>query len=36
MAEQVERHLVNGSWYLTAYENLEKILFEIGEWVATF
>ena len=31
MAEQAERHMINGSWYLIAHDNLEKLLYEIGK-----
>jgi len=31
MAEQIKHHLIDGNWYLTSHENLEKILFEIGK-----
>jgi len=30
-AEEIDRHLFNGSWYLTSHENLEKILYAIGK-----
>jgi len=36
MAEQIKHHLINGNWYLTSHENLEKLLYEIGKAVATF